>query len=88
MRIAAAAATIAACILVSLATSGGDNAPLAVSNIAGASAPQQVAELVSDKQSGGVKPDVGGPAPVQRGNDRRVAKRESTAAESGKQACA
>ena len=60
MRMAAAAATIAACVLVSFAASGNDETPLPrLSAIIGASAPQQLTDFATDKQTGGGKPGAG-----------------------------
>jgi protease YdgD len=65
MRMAAAAATIAACVLASLAVESRDNAPAAhVSNIVGASTPPRIVDV--DKQAVTTKPGAGA-APA--GND-------------------
>jgi protease YdgD len=65
MRMAAAAATIAACVLVSLAVEPRDGAPSAhFSNIVGASTPSRIIDV--DKQAVRTKPGASG-APV--GND-------------------
>jgi protease YdgD len=67
MRIAAAAAIIAACVLVSVAVDAGDRGPApTLSSITGMSEPARLASLrVADKQATPSKP--GGAAPV--GND-------------------
>lgn len=69
MRMAATAATIAACVLVSFAASGSQNPfPRVSAAISGASTPDQIAELVPEKQTGGVKPGAGAGGPA-RGDD-------------------
>jgi protease YdgD len=69
MRIAAVAATIAACVLVSVAVGGGDDASFTrLSAISGASTPTQFANLEAEKQTGDGKPGAGA-APAQQGND-------------------
>jgi protease YdgD len=67
MRIAAAAATIAACVLVSFAVGGDDAAPLTrFANISGASAPASLTNVSVDKQGAPAKP---GARPGVTGND-------------------